>query len=284
MLHSVLRLAALTIAVALATATGHAQETAGRVAVDEAIRSSDSDLAKQLSNPIADLISVPFQLNYNDGYGADGDGSQTYLNVQPVIPFSISSSWNVISRTIVPIVSQDGLIPGEGSQFGFGNTTQSLFFSPKKPAEIGDLKMVWGVGPAFQIPTATDGIANNQWTAGVTGVALTQEGPWTVGALANHLWSVSGNDKFGGVSATFLQPFVSYTTPKATSFTLNTESTYDWRNEQWSVPINAVVSQVVKIGERPVQFGLGARYWADAPEFGPEGWGGRFQVTLLFPK
>ena len=240
-----------------------------------------ADLAKKLSNPIANLISVPFQLNYNDGYGADGDGEQTYLNIQPVIPISLNSQWNVISRTIVPIVSQDGLIPGEDSQFGFGNTTQSLFFSPKAPTAAG---LIWGVGPAFQIPTATDNVANNQWLAGVTGVALRQSGPWTVGALANHLWSVSGNDKFGDVSATFVQPFISYTTPKATSFSLNTELTYDWESEEWSVPINAAVAQVVRIGKLPVQFSLGARYWADAPEFGPDGWGGRFQVTLLFPK
>lgn len=261
-----------------------AQETAGRVAVESAAKAGNSDLAKQLSNPIADLISLPFQLNYNDGYGADGNGEQTYLNIQPVIPITLNSDWNVISRTIVPIVSQDGLIPDEGSQFGFGNTTQSLFFSPQKPTEFGNFGMVWGVGPVFQIPTATGNVANNQWLAGLTGVALVQEGPWTVGALANHLWSVSGNDKFGDVSASFLQPFVSYTTPKATSFTINTETTYDWKDEQWSIPINALVGQVVKIGNRPVQFSLGARYWADAPEFGPEGWGGRFQMTLLFPK
>ncbi len=252
--------------------------------MESAAKANNSDLAKQLSNPIADLISLPFQLNYNDGYGEDGDGEQTLLNIQPVIPITLNTDWNVISRTIVPIVSQDGLIPGEGSQFGFGNTTQSLFFSPAKPAEFGSFGMVWGVGPVFQIPTATDNVANNQWLAGLTGVALVQEGPWTVGALANHLWSVSGNDKFGDVSASFLQPFVSYTTAKATSFTLNTETTYDWKDEQWSVPINALVGQVVKIGNRPVQFNLGARYWAESSEFGPEGWGGRFQMTLLFPK
>jgi hypothetical protein len=239
-----------------------------------------SELAKKLSNPVADLISVPFQLNYNEGYG-DGDGDQVTLNFQPVIPFSISPNWNVISRTIVPVVSQDGVIPGEGSQFGFGATTQSLFFSPKAPTDFG---LIWGVGPVLLIPTATDNIATNQWGAGLTGVALRQTGPWTVGALANHIWSLTGDDEDGDISSTFLQPFVSYTTPRATSFTFNTESTYDWENEQWSVPINAVVSQVIKIGERPVQFGIGARYWLDSPDGGPDGWGARAQVTLLFPR
>jgi hypothetical protein len=241
---------------------------------------SESDLAKQLANPVASLISVPFQFNYNQGF-VDGDGDQYYLNFQPVIPISISPSWNLISRTILPIYSQDGVIPGEGSQFGFGPTTQSFFFSPKAPTSFG---LIWGVGPAVLIPTSTDGIAPNQWGAGVTGVGLRQSGPWTYGVLANHIWSVSGNDRFGDLSQTFLQPFLNYTTPKATSFILNTESTYDWEREQWSVPINFLVAQMLKPGGKPVQVGLGARYWADAPEGGPEGWGARFVVTLLFPK
>jgi hypothetical protein len=241
---------------------------------------NDAELAKKLSNPVAALISVPFQFNYNGGF-FDGDGDQYYLNIQPVIPISISRNWNVISRTILPIYSQDGVIPGEGSQFGFGATTQSFFFSPKQPTRQG---LIWGAGPAFLIPTATDHIATNQWGAGITGVALVQKHGWTVGGLANHIWSLTGDDDDGDISATFLQPFVSYTTPKATSFTLNTESTYDWVNEQWSVPINATVGQVVKIHKLPVQFTLGARYWADSPEFGPDGLGARAVVTLLFPK
>ena len=178
------------------------------------------ELAKQLANPVASLVSAPFQYNYNSGFGEDGDGEQSYINFQPVIPFSISENWNVISRTILPLVWNDGVIPGEDHQFGLGATTQSFFFSPKQPTAGG---LIWGVGPAFLIPTATDHIATNQWGAGITGVALRQSGPWTVGALANHIWSVTGDSDDGDISSTFLQPFLSYTTPKATSFTLNTE-------------------------------------------------------------
>ncbi|WP_170406970.1 transporter [Ruegeria arenilitoris] len=239
-----------------------------------------ADLAKKLSNPIADLISVPFQFNYDDGYG-DGSGSKGFVNIQPVIPISISPDWNVISRTIIPLVNQDDIRPGSGSQTGIGNIIQSFFFSPKKPTSNG---IVWGVGPVIQLPTASDDISPDQWGIGPTAVVLKQEGPWTVGGLANHIWSVSGDSKYGKQSATFLQPFVAYTTPKATTFTLDTESTYDWEAEEWSIPINFVVSQVVKLGKQPVQFGLGARYWADAPDGGPDGWGARFQVTFLFPK
>ena len=239
----------------------------------------DADLAKKLSNPVAALISVPFQFNYNGGF-FDGDGDQYYLNFQPVVPISLNDDWNLISRTILPIYSQDGVIPGE-SQTGFGTTTQSFFFSPKQPTKQG---LIWGVGPAFWIPTATDRNASNQWGAGVTGVALLQKGQWTVGALANQLWSVTGNDEDGDISQAFLQPFISYTTRKATSYTLNTESTYDWEAEQWSVPINATIGQVVKVGNQRLQLTGGLRYWADSPEYGPKDWGARFVVTFLFPK
>jgi hypothetical protein len=197
-----------------------------------------------------------------------------------VIPISISEKWNLISRTILPIVNQDDIASDFEHRVGFGATTQSFFFSPKHPTAAG---LVWGVGPAFLVPTATDGIATNQWGAGVTGVGLVQRGPWTVGGLANHLWSVTGNDEDGEISQTFLQSFVNYTTPRATSFFLNTESTYDWEAEQWSVPINAGVNQLVKIGEQRVQLGGGVRYWAESPEFGPQDWGARLIVTFLFP-
>ncbi len=223
---------------------------------------------------------MPLQFNYNQGF-ADGDGDQYFLNIQPVIPFSISEDWNVISRTIVPIVSQDGVIPGEGSQFGLGATTQSFFFSPKAPTARG---LIWGVGPVVLIPTATDGISTNQWGLGVTGVALRQQGPWTVGGLANHVWSVTSNSEDGDISSTFLQPFVNYTTKRATSFFINTESSYDWESEQWSVPINLGVNQLLKLGKQPVQIGGGLRYWAESPEFGPQDWGARFNVVFLFPR
>lgn len=108
---------------------------------------------------------------------------------------------------------------------------------------------------------------------GVTGVVLRQTGPWTLGLLANHIWSITGNDADGDISRTFVQPFLTYTTPRATSFFLNTEATYDWESEQWLVPINAGVNQLVSLGEQKVQIGGGLRYRADSPEFGPQGWG-----------
>ena len=244
-------------------------------------RAQDADLAKQLSNPIASLISVPFQFNYDSGYGPE-DGHKTVLNIQPVIPISISDDWNVISRTILPIAWQTDIAGDSGSQFGLGDTVQSFFFSPKQPGPDG---LIWGVGPVFLLPTATDELLGSEkWGAGPTVVGLKQDGPWTYGLLANHIWSFAGDSNRRDVNSTFLQPFVTYTTPDAWTFALNTESTYDWESDEWSVPINFSVSKLVKFGEQPVSLQVGARYWGTAPENGPEGWAVRAGITFLFPK
>jgi hypothetical protein len=241
----------------------------------------DADLAKKLSNPVASLISVPFQFNYDSGYGPL-DGDRAVLNIQPVIPISINDDWNVISRTILPFIWQNDIAGNSGSQFGLGDITQSFFFSPKEPGPGG---IVWGAGPVFLLPTATDTmLGSGKWGLGPTAVVLKQDGPWTYGALANHIWSVAGNSDRPDISSTFLQPFISYTTPDAWTFSLNTESTYDWKNDQWAVPINFSVAKLLKFGEQPVSFQVGARYWAEAPENGPNGWGFRAGITFLFPQ
>lgn len=238
-------------------------------------------LAKALSNPVSSLISVPFQLNWDTGYGLDDHGDRWTLNVQPVVPIGLGEHWNLISRTILPLITQTGVDDGD-SPTGLGDVVQSFFFSPKAPTASG---WIWGVGPAFMLPTATDdAFASDQWSIGPTGVALKQTaGGWTYGALVNHLVSVAGEDARSDVNATFLQPFLAKGLGKGRTVTLNSESTYDWEHEQWNAPFNLTYSKVTLLGKQRLSWAAGARAYFAEPVGGPE-WGLRFAVTLLFPK
>jgi len=278
-------------------------------------------LAKQLANPISSLVSVPFQANYDAGSGPTNNGWKFTLNVQPVIPVSISKDWNLITRVIIPIVAQEDLFyrdvpdfPGLPSkvrnqippeqrdaaeaaakdlykkaikrnpqnryQSGFGDTSLSFFFSPKAPGPGG---IIWGVGPVFLLPSSTHPfMGTGKWGAGPTAVALVQKGGWTVGALGNQIWSFAGDDDRTDVNATYLQPFIAYTTKTHTTFTLSSESTYDWNESQWTVPVIGSISQVLKVGGQPISVQLGGKYFAEGPSGAP-GWGVRFAITLLFP-
>jgi hypothetical protein len=239
-----------------------------------------AELAKELQNPIASLISVPIQNNWDFGIGP-ADAMRYYVNVQPVIPFSLTAEWNLITRTIIPVIYAESPVPGGDNKAGLGDIVQSFFFSPKEPTSGG---WIVGVGPVFLYPSATDrALGAEKFGLGPTAVVLKQQSGWTYGMLINHIFSVAGNSSRADVSATFMQPFVTYTTKTFTTFGFNTETTYDWKNHQGTVPLNWTVQQLLKIGPQPIAFQLGVRYYAEKPEGGPD-WGLRFATTLLFPQ
>jgi hypothetical protein len=238
-----------------------------------------AELAKKLSNPIASLISFPLQSNFDFRMGT-GSGWRQTLNVQPVIPVKLNDKWNLISRTILPIIHQGNVTGPETSQSGLGDIVQSFFFSPNKTEPF-----IWGVGPVILIPSATkDVLGGKQLGLGPTVVMLKQEHGWTYGILWNHIWRVAGGSGRPNVNADFLQPFLTYSTKDAWTYALNTESTYDWTGNHWAVPIHFQVSKIVRFGKHPVSFGGALRCWATSPTGGPEGCGPRIVVTALFPK
>jgi hypothetical protein len=249
-------------------------------AAEEKTADDAAELAKKLSNPIAALISVPIKLDYDTGSGHTDADRFTYT-IQPVIPFGLNDKWNVISRTIVPVhIDAESPVVGGSDTNGMGDILQSFFISPKAPTARG---WIWGAGPALALPTGSDGLTTDKFSVGPTAVVLKQVRGWTYGALANHLWSVSGDDDRSDVNATFLQPFLAFNTKTHTTLSVNTESSYDWTAEEWTVLINLTVSQLVKVGKQPISLQVGYRNYVDAPPGGPD-WGLRFQVTFLFPK
>ena len=222
------------------------------------------------------------QYNY-DTYGGANDGaSARRLVLQPVIPFSLNRDWNLITRTIIPFSDQNGFpIPAMNTS-GLGDITASQFFSPKAPTAGG---WIWGVGPVELLPTASkDALGTGKWGLGPTFVMLKQSGPWTVGYLGSHIWSVGGDSDRKSVNVTSVQPFMGYTTKTHTTFAAFTESAYDWKTGQWTVPLIVQAAQLFKVGPQILQLAVAAKYWAAAPDDGPNGWGARVQLTFVFAK
>jgi hypothetical protein len=239
------------------------------------------DLAKAAQNPVADMISLPLQNNTNFGVGP-GDDVQNILNVQPVVPLKLNGDWNLITRTIVPLIYQPELAPGYGSEFGLGDINMSLFLSPAKPGEI-----IWGVGPVLSFPTATDEVLGaEKWSAGPTAVALKIQGPWVVGALASNLWSYAGDDDREDVNQFLFQYFINYNLPQGWYISSAPIITANWKADsgnQWTVPVGGGVGKIFRIGKQPVNAQAQAFYNVERPDNGPD-WTLRLQLQFLFPK
>ena len=260
---------------------------------------SAEELAKKTQNPVADLISVPLQNNWNFGAGFNHNKTIYVLNVQPVIPISLSEEWNLITRIIMPIINQPNLSPSFGGAVpsttgtGFGDFNPTFFFSPAKPGAL-----IWGLGPTMTLPTATDrNLGAGKFSMGPAGVVLAMHGPWVYGALMNNQWSIAGwGEK--NVNAMLLQPFVNYNLRDGWYLTSAPIVTADWKADRgrdvWTVPLGGGFGKLFRLGQilpleghpmakLPINTQLAAYGNVHHPEFGPK-WQLRFQIQFLFPK
>jgi hypothetical protein len=237
-------------------------------------------LAKAAQNPVADMMSFPFQNNFNFGFGPN-EVVQYILNFEPVIPLHITEHWNLITRTITPVINQPSPAPGLRSAFGLGDINPTLFLSPSKPS-----KFTWGIGPALTFPTATDSLLGaGKWSAGPAAVGLTMPGHWVLGALVSQQWSYAGwgNDD---VSAFLVQPFINYNLTNHWYITTSPIITANWEasgGDRWIVPLGGGVGKIFKLGKLPANAQLAAYANVVKPDFGPD-WQLRFQFQFLFPK
>ena len=279
-LSGIATLAALAILLVLPHAVG-AQSAAGQPPAGQAAAAgpSASELAKQTQNPISSLISFPLEANWDMGVG-DREATSTLLNIQPVIPFGVSKSTNVVLRVIMPLMSQPSSAAAAGRNNGFGDILMSAFFTPSKSGPL-----IWGVGPVLLLPTATNpALGGEKFGVGPTAVVLVQPGNWSIGLLVNQIWSTSGANDREDVNKAYAQPFMDYNLGSGLSVGASAELSGNWnaKDQTWSGPLLFRVSKVTMLGKRPVKLQAAA-----GPTFGPDSgpnWRFRFQTVFLFPR
>jgi len=244
---------------------------------------SAEELAKLAQNPVGNMISLPFQNNTNLNFGPE-KGTQNILNIQPVIPTGFCASWNIITRTIVPVIWNPSLGPGVPGEDGIGDTVFTAFLSPAKPG-----KWIWGAGPVVQIPTNSDAqLGNRNWGLGPSVVVLHLDhgSPWVYGALVNNVWSLTSNKRGGSYNNGMIQPFLNYNLPGGTYLTSAPVLTVNWKadsGDRWTIPIGGGVGKIFHFGKLPVNMQLSAYYNVERPD-NQANWQIRAQVQLMFPK
>jgi len=235
-------------------------------------------LAKETQNPVGNLTTVPFQFNFNTG-GDLEDRTFFNLNFQPVIPFKLTSSVNVVARTIVPINSAPA---GDGRSSGIGDIQQQLFFTPAKPG-----RMIWGAGPMFSFPTATAAASETgTWAMGASVVILKNAGPWVFGSLISQLWPMSDAGGSPEMHLFSLQPFVNYNFGHGWALSYSPIITANWDaadGNEWTVPFGLGLTRTTVFNRRPMNIGINYYYNVERPDGGP-GQQLRLIVALLYPR
>jgi hypothetical protein len=266
------------VAILLFSATAWAQQKPAEPADEE---KGTQDLQKATQNPVASLISVPLQNNTNFDIGPL-DRTQNVLNIQPVIPMRVSENWNLINRIILPLVFQPNLTVHNLGTMGMGDINPTFFLSPAKPH-----KLIWGIGPAFILPTATNKVlGQGKWSGGPSAVALVQPGHWTLGVLINNVWNFAGQSDRPAVNQMLLQYFINYNLKKGWFTTLQPVITADWKarsGNEWTVPVGGGIGRIMKVGAQPISLEL--QFYGNAVHpAGTSPWSMRTQVAFLFPK
>ena len=239
---------------------------------------STEEIAKATQNPLTAMYSLPIQNNTSFG-----DHTKNYANLQPVLPFSISDDWTLVTRTILPVIYNGADVPGKADDWGLGDTAMTGFFTPKK---TGDSGITWGVGPTVLIPTATDHspLTPGEWGAGISGVVLAMHGKWVYGGLLSNVWTFTGDHQ---VNSMTIQPFVNYNFGEGVFVTTVPIITANWKADSsntWTVPLGMGIGKAMKMGSTPFTAQLHGYYNVVRPEFNDEAWQMRIQVQWLFPR
>lgn len=250
--------------------------------VAESKEADMGELTRATQNPVANLISVPIQNNTNFDYGPL-DKTQNITNIQPVIPFQLNEDWNLITRTIAPLMYQPEFVKGQDSEYGLSDIQLALFFSPIKPS-----KFIWGAGPVILMDTASDDrLGTGKWSAGPSAVGLTMRGPWVIGALIQNVWSFTGDSDRSSVNQMLIQYFINYNFANGIYFTSAPIITANWKadgGEKWTIPFGGGFGKLFRIGKLPVNTSISAYYNVEKPDILGPRWQLRCQVQFLFPK
>lgn len=242
----------------------------------------NSDIAKQAQNPIARLISVPFENDFNPQTGISKN-DEYVLQVKPVVPLKLSNDWNLITRTVVPVIQVPDLTPRISGVSGIGDVNLSLFLSPARAFH----HIIWGAGPIVSFPTASETIlGTKKLSVGPTAVVLKSQGHWLYGTLINNIFSVAGPSARADVNQMFMQPFVNYNFRHGWYLTSSPQVTADWekqRAERWVVPVGGGVGKILRVGDLPVNMSTQFFSNVEHPQ-GTTNWSARLQIQLLFPK